>query len=101
MLGFVRLNLRYRLCANFKYFAIISVKNCRVDSIEIAVYPNPANGNFNLLFKGDKNLINSLSIYDVSGKKVYDSTIFQSIIDLSDKQDGVYFLYCNLTSKTI
>lgn len=86
---------------NFKYFTIIAVKNCMVDSIEIAVHPNPASGEFNLLFKGDKDQINSLSIYDILGKKVYDSNIFQSIIDLSDKQDGIYFLYCNLTSKTI
>jgi len=83
----------------FKYFKIIAVKNCREQLTELDIYPNPARGTFNLLFKGDKKQVYSISIYNAQGEKVYNSNSYQSAIDLSGKPDGIYFLQFNLTSK--
>jgi hypothetical protein len=85
----------------FKYFKIISIANCQKDPAELGIYPNPANGTFHLLFHGDKDQVHSVSIYNVSGEKVYNSENYQSSIDLSGKPDGVYFLHFNLLSTVI
>ena len=86
---------------NFKYFDVISIKNCTEGIDELDIYPNPSNGELNLLFKGDNDKVHSVSIYNSLGKEVYNSENYQSIIDLSDQQEGFYFLHFNLTEKTI
>ena len=82
-------------------FKIIIINNCRKDHDELDIYPNPAVGIFNLLFRGDKEQFQSVSIYNVSGEKVYCSGNYQSRFDLSDKPNGMYFIYFNLTSGSI
>ena len=89
------------LDGKFKYFKSIVVKNCRKDLTEIAIYPNPSNGAFSLSFNGEKDKVYSLAIYNASGEKVYHSGSHQSAINISDKPDGIYFLYLNLTSTII
>ena len=76
----------------FKYSDIISISNCKEAQTELNIYPNPANGTCNLFFNGDKSQIESVAIYNVTGEKVYDSESYQSVIDLSDKTEGIYFL---------
>lgn len=85
----------------FKYFKIIVIENCRKDLTELDIYPNPSNGTFNLFIKAEKYLVHSVSIYNVSGEKVYNSGSYQSAIDLSGKPDGIYLLHLNLTSTII
>ena len=85
----------------FKYFKIIVVKNCRENLTELEIYPNPSKGTISLFFKGDKDKVHSVSIYNVSGEKIYDSGNYQSAIDLSGKPDGIYILHFNLDSKII
>lgn len=85
----------------FKYFNMTAVKNCRENLVELDVYPNPANGMLNLFLKGDIDQIHSISIYNVLGKKIYNSEIYQSTIDLLDKPDGIYFIHFNLTSEIV
>ena len=84
-----------------KYFNIIIVKNCRKDLTELVIYPNPAKGKLNLFFKGDKNQVHSVSIYNLVGEKVYTSLSYQSAIDVAGKPDGIYFLHINLPTKII
>jgi hypothetical protein len=85
----------------FKYFKIIVINNCREELTELDIYPNPANGIFNLFFKGNKDQFQSVSIYNGSGEKVYNSGTYQSTIDISGKPNGMYFLHFNLISKSI
>jgi hypothetical protein len=85
----------------FKYSATIAVENCGNDLKELTIYPNPANGIYNLSFNGDKEQISSVEIYNALGKKVYTSDSYQSAIDLSGEQGGNYFLHFNLPSTII
>jgi len=89
------------LDGKFKYFKSIVVKNCRKDLTELAIYPNPSNGAFSMSFNREKDKVYSLAIYNASGEKVYHSGSYQSPINISDKPDGIYFLYLNLTSTII
>src|SRR5688572_19625569 len=88
---------------NSKYATIITVPNCKEDLPEnsLTIYPNPGSGTFNLLFNGDKAQVYSIEIYNVSGERVYYSGSYQSIIDLSGKQSGIYFVHFNLDIKVI
>lgn len=85
----------------FKYSAVIAVEHYGEGLSELAISPNPANGTFNLSYKGDKDEVHSVSVYNVLGEQVYNSESYQSSIDLSGKQDGNYFLHFNSTSKII
>lgn len=69
----------------FQYFNIIAFKNCRENLTELNIYPNPENGIFNFVFRGDKDLVNSVSIYNILGEKVNNSKNYESSIDLSEK----------------
>ena len=89
------------LDGKFNYIKSIIVKNCKEDLTELVIYPNPSNGVFNLSFNGDKDQVHSVSIFNTSGEKVYNSGRYQSAIDLSGKPDGIYFLHLNLTSTII
>lgn len=84
-----------------EYFNVAAVNNYQADQTELDVYPNPANGTVNLIFNGAKEDVISVSIYNVLGTKVYSSESYQTAIDLSDKQNGIYFLQFNLNSKSI
>ncbi len=85
----------------FKYFKVIVIKNCREDLTGLDIYPNPGNGTFNLLYKGNKDEVHFISIYNVRGEKVYNSGSYTPEIDLSGKPNGVYFIRVNLDSKVI
>lgn len=85
----------------FKYSPIISFKGCKENLPELLVYPNPGNGEINLLFTNDKGLFNSVSIYNSLGEKMYKSEIYQSAINLSGSKPGIYFIYFNLKSSII
>ncbi|PLX06623.1 MAG: hypothetical protein C0596_14985 [Marinilabiliales bacterium] len=58
----------------------------------ISVYPNPAK---NVLFvENTNNTISSYSIYDITGKLVYETNGFNRIIsiDISDLKSGQYII---------
>lgn len=86
----------------YKYSEIIAVESCRDGLTEnLTIYPNPANGTFNLLFNGDKEQVRSIEIFNVMGERVCYLGHFQSVIDLSDKPSGMYSVHFNLISKSI
>jgi hypothetical protein len=85
----------------YKYFKTIAVKKCSEDPNELAMYPNPGSGIFNLLYKGDSEKFLSISIYNASGEMVYNSKKYQSAIDLSGNPNGMYFIRFNLISGSI
>lgn len=61
---------------------------------KVAVYPNPSEGRFNLGF--ENNNFNSATVYDLSGKKVFQTAIpessTQESIDLNHLTGGLYIL---------
>jgi len=88
------------LDGKFTYSKVISVANCLAGSNELSVYPVPANRIINLSFTGDKSKVGSIVLYDIAGKKVFAASQFQSRIDLSGTQDGIYYLHLNAGSNT-
>jgi hypothetical protein len=62
-----------------------------VTASTFAIYPNPTSGIFTVAFADDKNA--SIVVLDITGKKVYSSTIRNSDqVNLSDLQKGLYFV---------
>jgi len=89
------------LDGKFTFSKVISLGTCTPAPTELSIGPNPGNGIFKLSFTGDKDQVHALSVYDLLGQKVYGSPHYQSIIDLSDKQEGTYFLHLQIASKVI
>jgi hypothetical protein len=88
---------------NYKYNEIINVKNCNEDVAEstFTVYPNPSNGIFNLLFKGDEAQVVLIEVYTLMGELIFSYNGYQSIIDLSGKYSGVCFFRLTQNNKTV
>jgi hypothetical protein len=84
-----------------EYFKVIAIESCRKDLTDLDIYPNPVQGTFKLVLKGDKDHPGSVSIYNVAGQRVYHSQDYQSTIDFTGKPEGIYFLHLNLPSKII
>lgn len=78
---------------DYTYESVISINKCKdFDATSFLFFPNPSKGIFNLLYDGNKNEINEINIFDTSGKHVYSSLNYQSTIDLSDKEPGLYYV---------
>jgi hypothetical protein len=87
---------------NYKYGNVVHMEGCGAGAQEnLTLYPNPSTGKFDVLFTGDRDKVYSTEIFDSFGQKVYGSMGFQSMLDLSDKKPGVYFVEVHLYSKTI
>jgi hypothetical protein len=84
----------------FEFSSVIFVKNCNNSYSEFTVFPNPVIAVVNLQFNGDKNQIRSIEIFNLLGEKVYFSDRFQSTIDLSDKQNGTYFIHIKSSTQS-
>ena len=85
----------------FEYSKIIAFDFCKNDLTNLIIYPNPTNGQIELLLNDDKEKVSSIEVYNILGEIVYYSASYQSVIDLSDIPNGTYFLRLNLISKTI
>jgi hypothetical protein len=86
---------------NYEYFDLIAIESCRKSNTELTIYPNPATGVFNLSFAEEIESVKSVQVFNALGEKVYTFTGYQSQIDLSDKEDGVYFIKLQTSSKVI
>lgn len=77
---------------NFEYHNVISIKtiddNNNFDAI---VYPNPNSGTFKI---GDMNLddIRNIVVINSIGEVVYESEIYNGVINITDKQNGIYIV---------
>jgi hypothetical protein len=63
----------------------------------LSVFPNPGNGNYQVVINTNKSTIIIARVYDLLGNKVYEVTfqvngLTQHAMDLSDLSEGVYFL---------
>jgi hypothetical protein len=85
----------------FTYFRNIVAKNCADDTDGLTIYPSPSTGIVNLLLRSNQVEIESVSIYNLLGKRVYHSMVSQSTINLSDMPSGIYFLYLKTPLATL
>ena len=87
---------------NYKYGKVIGLKKCVNDAINsLTIYPNPGNGKFELLFDGNINQVQAITIFNSSGQKSFESNSFQSKFNLTDKAPGIYFMSLRIDSKLI
>lgn len=64
-----------------------------VEPLFLPVFPNPSTGKF---FLSSKNSIEEISIYNLSGERVFYSSsqyLDNSVINISDQPDGIYLLH--------
>jgi hypothetical protein len=64
---------------------------------DLVVYPNPSKGNFNVQFTNVEASKVQLSLYDISGRNIYNNTYdgnsyFNENVQLNSLQAGVYLL---------
>ncbi|MDP2386695.1 MAG: ice-binding family protein [Bacteroidota bacterium] len=85
----------------YSYKHIVTFESCGKNQEELTFYPNPSTGEINLLFKGDQNEFVSLSVFNSFGEEVYRSVKYQQEINLSEKNEGIYFLHLHLVSGDI
>jgi len=82
-------------------YKVMSIGNCSAGPAGLTIAPNPGSGLFRLTFQGDRSKVESLSVYTAAGQRVYFSSGYQTAIDLSGQQKGVYFLHLQTASQTI
>ena len=85
----------YSVCANGEsefsepYTVVVTDESLEEYANRFEIYPNPANNYLNI----DTNEnINEISIYNVVGVMVYSEQNFNGTIDLSNFNNGVYFI---------
>jgi len=66
-------------------------------SVPYSLFPNPSNGNVEVLFFGDTLNEKQLSIFDFTGKLVFDIRLIENYntIDLSNLSNGIYIVVLN------
>ena len=63
-----------------------------LNSTEFKIYPNPSNGNFNIIFD-DSNGVHSVEIFSLLGQKVFEKSNSQnSAISVNNLQKGTYLI---------
>ena len=72
----------------FRYTGLVSVEEIPEPSLNL--YPNPANDNLNIIGITDR--INSIEIYDISGKLVSSVANPNYTISISDLSNGTYLI---------
>ena len=84
------------------YTHVVALKS-EIDGTAIAVYPNPANNQFQIAFEGFKSETANINILDNSGRKVLslNNNVINNpvqIVNASGFQSGVYYIH--VTSET-
>ena len=64
---------------------------------DLAIYPNPNNGNFTVQFNSASNNEIKIGVHDVRGRQIFDKTyqnngLFNQLLNLNNVQSGVYFV---------
>lgn len=68
---------------------------------EFKIYPNPSNGDFNILFD-DSNGVHSVEIFSLLGQKVFEKNNTQSSsISINNLQKGTYLIKVTKDSKSV
>ena len=87
---------------NFKYSNVISVTKCEGGSDKnLSIIPNPSNGQFQLVYSGDKSEIALTEIFNLQGEKVYQSIGALTTYNLMNKPAGNYLVVLHVNGKII
>lgn len=83
-------------------FVYLDVDDFEVNN-SVKLVPNPNNGNFNIHFDSDSFMDTEYSIFDSSGRKIYENKIFQitTEVRLQEVKTGVYFIRINSGKNSI
>ena len=80
------------LVTTLSFSQSIETKKSNYGTIEgLTIYPNPVS-NGKLYISSTKNLSKSIQIFDVLGKKIYDTGLFGDALDISRLNTGVYVI---------
>lgn len=84
----------------------VTLSNQEFELNEFALYPNPSDGTFNLMFNSTSGKDINISIYDMSGRLVYDKNYnktarFNENISLQNVSSGMYLLNVTDNDKTL
>ena len=82
-------------------FGPISVENCYSGNDLLSIFPNPAHNAININFNGDSDQVTNTAIFDLFGKQIYQSSIYQSTVYIENYENGIYFLQIILKSGSI
>jgi subtilisin-like proprotein convertase family protein len=68
-----------------------------IDLSAVLVYPNPSQGEFNVIFTSDQVAEKTIMVHDLIGRKIYEkqfpsTTIFYETIQLGNVQTGIYIV---------
>lgn len=80
------------------YSDIINIRNCGNSISGVDVFPNPTRGKLTIEFNNDEDKFISSSLYNPFGKLIFHSINQESIIDISGKINGIYFLQLHMQS---
>lgn len=85
----------------FEYSEVVGLYNCRGKLSEvISVYPNPNKGIFKVMYSPNDSQEGVMNVFNSMGELVGSFSGNQSIIDLSDRPSGIYFMFYNEASRT-
>lgn len=86
----------------FKYGNVVAITRCEPWADEyLSILPNPSNGQFNIVYSGNKKDISLTEIFNMQGVKVYQTKAFQSIYNFTNNAAGMYLLKAHTNDKTI
>ncbi len=83
----------------FHYSPVINVANKTADDLQIKVSPNPVHGFFILSFP-EEDVAAEISIYNLLGARVFQTSGFEQRIDVSNLESGTYALVVATQKKT-
>lgn len=89
------------LVSTLSFSQSIEPKKSDYGTIEgLTIYPNPVS-NGKLYISSTKNLSKNIQIFDVLGKKIYDTGLFGNALDISRLNTGVYIIKITEDGNTI
>ncbi|MCG8410609.1 MAG: T9SS type A sorting domain-containing protein [Bacteroidales bacterium] len=88
--------------SNLASFTQTSIDDEFLAKVGISIYPNPSKGKFFIENTGES-IVSKVAVYDVSGKKVYESNLEKSIytVDLTHVAKGVYVIKLIIDDKKV
>ncbi len=86
---------------NNEYSKIIKIEACQLEAVDFSIYPNPAQGKINFVYKGNPAQVQSFEICNMIGEVLYTSNQFESSLNISTLPSGVYFVRLGLIDKSL
>jgi hypothetical protein len=78
------------------YYNPTSIKQFAVNSMQVTVYPNPAQNSLQVTLAGNNKIL-EINLFDLLGKEVL--TPKEKVIDVSNFKNGIYFMQVKTSDK--